>query len=69
MRLEKATFRSAVNGVVFDSVSPTTNMLLGNHNKSQFVSQCDGTAVAKGKGKEKVKVTIGAEDDAEQELH
>lgn len=66
MNQEKTTFRSNVNGIAFDSHNPTTNMLLGNHNKSQFVSREDGKAkVGKGQGKAKVVVA----DEAEQELH
>lgn len=66
MNQEKATFRSNVNGIAFDSHNPTTNMLLGNHNKSQFVSLDDGK-VKVGKGQGKAKVIVESEE--EQELH
>ncbi|MGX2956435.1 hypothetical protein ACWIYZ_05005 [Ursidibacter arcticus] len=62
--MEKATFRSQVNGLQFDSHNPTTNHLLGGHQKSQFVKT---ETMPKSKGGQKAKVSVGT-DDNEQEI-
>lgn len=65
--MEKATFRSQVNGLKFDSHNPTTNYLLSGHQKSQFVQP---EAMPKGKSGQKPKVSVGTNDsDVEQELN
>lgn len=60
---QKTTFRSEINGIQFDSVNGTTNHLLINPAKTQFVKPEKGTKVKAG-GKAKVTVT----DDNESEI-
>ncbi|MFU2079360.1 hypothetical protein ACLSZP_09705 [Avibacterium avium] len=62
--MDKAIFRSQVNGLKFDSYNPTTNHLLNSHQKSQFVQAETPTT----KSTRKAKVSIGT-DDVEQELN
>ncbi len=67
--MEKATFRSKVNGLPFDSHNPTTNHLLSGHQKSQFVATETSSEKTAGKTGKKAKVSVGTnEDDVEQEI-
>lgn len=59
---QKTTFRSEINGIQFDSVNGTTNHLLVNPAKTQFVKPEKGGKV---KADGKAKVTVG---DNEQEI-
>lgn len=59
---QKTTFRSEINGIQFDSVNGTTNYLLVNPAKTQFVKPEKGEKVKAGG---KAKVTVG---DNEQEI-
>ncbi|MCQ9120952.1 hypothetical protein BKG95_02335 [Rodentibacter pneumotropicus] len=61
---QKTTFRSEINGIQFDSDNGTTNHLLHNPAKTQFVKAEKGAKVKAG-GKAKVTVP---EDDNETEI-